>query len=251
MIFNTSGGGKSSGKYVWKKFEANPNYQQNLLNYWAGNEIPSDATNTGTTINDGSFYFDKSSWLTVPCSLSKSSNFTFELFVHYISYGNNDGTWWCTPFTISTANTSDRGFYIHNQSSATKLCYNSNEYSVNYLPSTGKFLHVAYVKSGKTLYLFFDGKIVATGNPGNVFNYNISSISLGALVTNGTAGDNARFYGYIKDVGFHNVALWTSDFDISSNPKMTGSFVDYVVGDDVTEYPDKGIHTDGFYYELY
>jgi len=76
--------------------------------------------------------------------------------------------------------------------------------------------HVAFTRAAGTIYIFTNGKLVASGSGFANYNFN-TAYNLGIGYFND--GTNVRFLsGYIDEFRLSNVARWTADFTPSVLP---------------------------------
>ena len=187
------------------------------------NSVP--ILNNGVTVNTsqkrfgvGSFYFDGSSYISLPNSASnpdfdQAGDITIEFWAYVGDF--NIGT------IIASIDVSGSHWSIEN--SGGKLYFQCNDgvndFEIN--PTTTlpifEWSHCAVVKSGTTVTIFQNGQSIGSVNIGtsNAFNNTVHDISIGS-VTDGTFG---YFLGYLDEIRIsRGIALYTGSFTPPTAP---------------------------------
>lgn len=143
-----------------------------------------------------------------------ASNYTIDMWVQFNTVDTNQALWGHKEGTTEYIG----GFW--EQSTSRLIWYDYRNggpwplmYGENWLPSTGTWYHIAYVKNGTDLKMYIDGEILGSGAA-----YSGSPRSSAANLTIGQYS-NSYFNGYMDDVRFtKNEALWTSNFIPPTEP---------------------------------
>ena len=208
--------------------EVGPAMDANTILLIHGDEI-ADASiytvpilNNGVTVSQtqshfgsGSLYFNGSSYLTVPVSVS--GDFTLDFWIFPIS----NSVQYPTPFNFILKKSGLRDFYVHALSSETSFGVQTtsgfDQVSLPALPEN-VWTHFAAVRAGGTIKAYFNGvyqgEIVDTTA--------LDTLYLGALFEL-ISQNITNFVGYLDEVRVSNIARWAGNFAPPSKPYDAGS----------------------------
>lgn len=259
MIFNAiaGGGGSRLQSYSWRVYSGTIDENTILLLHGDSFEDASPnahaVQNTGVTLSNvktkfssTAFSFDGSSWMKfVLDEIKWAEDFTLDFWIYHTSAGIS----YPTPFTLGFPANYYRGYYVHHDWwKNTTISAGNKQSSVSNSYTKDKWFHFAYVKSGTTISVYHDGTLVGTLDiSSGVSDTSAVNLIIGTMSQYGSPVSDTAIIGYMDEIRLSNIARWTANFT-PPTAKYDQNLIGYITSDDPSKYPDKGYHTDGFYY---